>query len=92
MTGELSQRMVELVLSGAKAVLIVLIVLAVLYVLISPLPEMAATNSLRYLPFLISLLFSILVLGLTPVHCPVSGTQSILGHGVSRSRLCTRLC
>ena len=92
MTGRSKQRIVELVVLRAKAGLIVVVVLAVLYVLISPLPEMAAAKSAHCLDFLGPSLLCFLLVMLDPFLPFVSGQHAIIGHGLSRSLLCTRLC
>ena len=77
---------------GAKPVLVLLIILAVLYVFISPLPEMAATNSVRSLAFVVALLFCLLAAALVPWVPSISRQQVVVGSGLSRSLLCSRLC
>ena len=84
--------MVGLVPLRAKPVLVLVIVLAILYVFISPLPEMAATNSLRSLVFLVPLVFSLLAAALAPLLPSISRQQAVVGSGPSRSLLCSRLC
>lgn len=84
--------MVGLVGLRAKPVFAVVVVLAVLYVLISPLPEMAATNSVRSLTFLVPSIFSLLAGALAPFLPFLSRQQIVVGSGLSRSFLCSRLC
>lgn len=92
MTGSSKERIVELVLLRAKAGLIVLIVLAVLYVLISPLPEMAAAKSGQSLAVLSPSLLCFLLLLLDLLLPPFSRERSVIRGAMSRSLLCTRLC
>ena len=75
----------------AKSVLIFVVLLAILYVLISPLPEMAATNSARSLVFVVPLLLSLFLATLGGFFLPVPGQQFPHAHK-SRSLLCSRLC
>lgn len=82
----------DVVLFRAKPVLVLVIVMAILYVFISPLPEMAATNSVRSLVFVISLLAALLAVVLVPVLPSLSRQQVVVGSGLSRSLLCSRLC
>lgn len=76
----------------AKSVLIIGVILAILYVLISPLPEMAATQSGGCLIFLASSLLGFVLALIDPPIAFVGGLQSGVGIGLSRSLLCTRLC
>lgn len=92
MTGSSKRRIVDLVLSQAKAGLIVLVALAVLYVLISPLPEMAAAKFGQSLAVLSPSLLCCLLLLLDALLPPLSGEQSVIRCAVSRNLLCTRLC
>lgn len=81
-----------LVVFRAKPVLVLVIVMAMLYVFISPLPEMAATNSVRSLVFVVSLLLALLAGVLVPFLPSLSRQQVVVGSGLSRSLLCSRLC
>jgi len=92
MTGSSKQRIVELVLLRAKAGLIVLVVLAVLYVLISPLPEMAAVRFGQSLAVLPPSLLCFLLLLLDLLLSSLSRERSVIRYALSRSLLCTRLC
>lgn len=92
MTGGSKQRIVDLVLLRAKAALVVLVILAVLYVLISPLPEMAAAKFGQCLAFLAPSVLCFLLLMLDPLLPLVSGQHVVTSQGLSRSLLCTRLC
>ena len=92
MTGSSKQRIVELVVLRAKAGLIVLVVLAVLYVLISPLPEMAAVKFGQNLAVLSPSLLCFLLLLLDLLLRTVSRESFLIRGAVSRSLLCTRLC
>lgn len=86
--------MVESVSSRAKAVVLLFVVSAILYVLISPLPEMAATRSA---PFSV-LVFLLVVV----VFLPPSDLVPSMFPGITRSTLqecsdlqaalCSRLC
>ena len=76
----------------AKPGLVLLIIVAVLYVFISPLPEMAATNSVRSLVFVVPLLFCLLAAALGPFLPSISRQQVVVGSNLSRSLLCSRLC
>lgn len=76
----------------AKPVLVLFIVVAILYVFISPLPEMAATNSVRSLAFVVPLVFALLAAVLAPFCPALSRQQVVIGSGLSRSLLCSRLC
>lgn len=82
----------SLVRLRAKPVLVVVVVVAVLYVLISPLPEMVATNSVRSVAFIVAVLFSLLAAALAPFLLSPSRQQVVVASGLSRSLLCTRLC
>lgn len=82
----------DVVLFRAKPVLVLVIVMAILYVFISPLPEMAATNSVRSLVFVVPLLAALLAVVLVPVLPSLSRQQVVVGSGLSRSLLCSRLC
>lgn len=92
MTGRSKQRIVDLVLLRAKAAFVVLVILAVLYVLISPLPEMAAAKFGQWLALLAPSVLCFLLLMLDPLLPAVSGQQVVTSQGLNRSLLCTRLC
>ena len=81
-----------LVLFRAKPVLVLVIVTAIVYVLISPLPEIAATNCVRSLVFVVRLLAALLAVVLVPFLPSLSRQQVLVGSGLSRSLLCSRLC
>jgi len=91
MTARSKKRIVALVGLSTKSILIVGVILAILYVLISPLPEMAATKSGGGLTFLAP---SRIWFVLAVLHLPVrfASGQPVVGYSLSRSLLCSRLC
>jgi hypothetical protein len=74
-----------------KTFLVLFVAFAILYVLISPLPEMAATNSGTHVTFALS--SSILLIALVePFLVFLFSKQVERGPGLSRALLCSRLC
>jgi hypothetical protein len=84
-------RIVGVVVPRAKAAVVFLVVLAVLYVLISPLPEIAATCSGRCFVLVVALLFMMISLG-CPFPSLLFGKPSELALVLDRTLLCSRLC
>ncbi len=84
--------MVSLVLSRAKAIVVLIIALAILYVLISPLPEMAATSSNQPSFCFVLWLFPLFAFAIAPFAPFLFGKQLESGSFLDRSLLCTRLC
>jgi hypothetical protein len=80
------------VLSRAKAVLIVVIALAILYVLISPLPEMAATSSTQASFCFFFWLLPFFTFSIAPFAPVLFGKQLESRSPLDRSLLCTRIC
>jgi len=79
------------VLLRTKAIIVFLVVFAVLYVLISPLPEMAATDCGRWFVFLAFTFSLVLVAALETfafLQWRLAGNES----GLNRALLCIRLC
>lgn len=77
----------------AKPFVVVLVIVAILYVFISPLPEMAATNSGRSLVLMFPALLFFLFLAAPDLFVSLMvGRQLVTGQGLSRSLLCSRLC
>ena len=79
-------------LSRAKAVIVVIIAVAILYVLISPLPEMAATNSIQSSFCFCLWLFTFITFSIVLFAPVLFGKQLESGSPLNRSLLCTRLC
>lgn len=75
-----------------KAFVVLFVALAILYILISPLPEMAATNSGK--PYVILALFLsiLLILVVEPFLVFLFSKQVERGPGLNRALLCSRLC
>jgi hypothetical protein len=81
------------VLGQVKAIILVLLVGAIVFVLISPLPELAATKSSQALLEFAQLLL-VLMPALAVISCALlcgSGAEPESRHDV-RAVLCTRLC
>jgi len=91
MTARPKKRIVDSVRLRAKSILIAGVILAILYVLISPLPEMAATRSGRCLPFLAPSLLCF-ALALLNLQVQFASRRHVVGYTLSRSLLCSRLC
>ena len=82
----------NLVRSRVKAVLIVFVAFAILYVLISPLPEMAATHSGKSYVFPV-ISFSILLIAAVELFLlSLLWKQVERGRILNRALLCSRLC
>ena len=78
--------------SRAKAVVVLFVAFAILYVLISPLPEMAATHSGKSYAFL-SISFPILLFASVGLFfLSLFWKQAERGPSFNRTLLCTRLC
>lgn|GEM_PF-5180047 len=82
----------KIVLSRAKAIVVIVIALAILYVLISPLPEMAATSSTQTSFCFVLWLFPLFTFSIAPFTPVLFGNQLESGLPLDRSLLCTRLC
>jgi len=92
MTKRWPGRMLRVVSSRAKALLIVITAVAILYVLISPLPEMAATSSTQPTFCFVLWLFPLFTFAIAPFAPVLFGKQLESGSPLDRSLLCSRLC
>jgi hypothetical protein len=82
----------KIVLSRAKAIVVVILAVAILYVLISPLPEMAATSSSQSCFCYVLWLFPLFTFTIAPFAPVLFGKQLESGSPLDRSLLCSRLC
>jgi len=71
---------------------VLFVAFAVLYVLISPLPEMAATNSAKSHLFLVISFFILLIAIFQPFLLFLFRKQVERGPGLNLALLCSRLC
>lgn len=83
--------MVEVVRFQTKTVVALLVAFAILYILISPLPEMAATHSGKSFVFL-PIFFSLLIAPIELFLLFLFRKQVERGRGLNRALLCSRLC